>query len=417
MSILAIAAAALISCGNTYTAKDAAMANTNDSVNYALGFLNGSQIRMQFLADADEKEADVAVTEFIDALTRGWEDKVEEKSELENVAQNISNYILDCEKKGLSGNAAWTVNEKVLFQGFVNGLYAYQEGLSREEAQTYFQMKHQAAAYQEAPEEVGKAVKSKCPSKPKTIELKSENDSLNYAFGVLNGAEIGQFVIGEDSDNVKHKELIESINKAMKSNIKYPQLVNMGEQVGKTILKQSENGLINEPSLTTDFELIKQGFINGMKDFGEWTMQEAGEYIQNTMDHIKYGNVKEEGEAFLAQNKLKEGVITTESGLQYEVLTEGKGPKPSATDRVKVHYHGTLINGTVFDSSVERGEPITFGLNQVIAGWTEGVQLMSVGSKYRFYIPQELGYGNRAAGQIPPYSTLIFEVELLGIEK
>jgi FKBP-type peptidyl-prolyl cis-trans isomerase FklB len=95
----------------------------------------------------------------------------------------------------------------------------------------------------------------------------------------------------------------------------------------------------------------------------------------------------------------------------------GKGKKPAATDRVKVHYHGTLIDGTVFDSSVDRGEPITFGLNQVIKGWTEGVQLMPVGSKFRFYIPQELAYGAQNAGSIPPYSTLIFEVELLGIEK
>jgi FKBP-type peptidyl-prolyl cis-trans isomerase FklB len=135
------------------------------------------------------------------------------------------------------------------------------------------------------------------------------------------------------------------------------------------------------------------------------------------MNFIKYGNTKAEGEKFLAENALRDGVKVTESGLQYEVLKQGNGRKPTATDRVKVHYHGTLTNGTVFDSSVERGEPTSFGLNQVIAGWTEGLQLMPVGSKYRFYIPQELGYGERAAGQIPPYSTLIFEVELLDIEK
>ena len=143
----------------------------------------------------------------------------------------------------------------------------------------------------------------------------------------------------------------------------------------------------------------------------------AGEYIQSTMSTIKYGNNKEEGEKFLAENALREGVITTASGLQYEVIKMGKGKKPVATDNVKVHYHGTLTNGTVFDSSVDRNEPITFGLTQVIAGWTEGLQLMPVGSKFRFYIPQELGYGSRNAGSIPPYSTLIFEVELLGIEK
>ena len=175
--------------------------------------------------------------------------------------------------------------------------------------------------------------------------------------------------------------------------------------------------MIGEPSLVTDFALIKQGFINGLLGDTTMTGNEASMYIQNTMNTIKYGDTKAESEQFLAENALKEGVTTTESGLQYEVIKMGKGKKPAATDRVKVHYHGTLIDGTVFDSSVERGEPIVFGLNQVIKGWTEGVQLMPIGSKFRFYIPQELGYGAQQAGSIPPYSTLIFEVELLGIEK
>lgn len=125
---------------------------------------------------------------------------------------------------------------------------------------------------------------------------------------------------------------------------------------------------------------------------------------------------REEGEAFLAQNSKKAGVTTTPSGLQYEVITEGTGRQPKATDTVRCHYHGTLIDGTVFDSSVERGEPCSFGLNQVIAGWTEGVQLMKEGAKYRFFIPFNLAYGERGAGaSIPPYSALIFEVELLAI--
>ncbi|MCI7555306.1 MAG: FKBP-type peptidyl-prolyl cis-trans isomerase [Bacteroidales bacterium] len=191
----------------------------------------------------------------------------------------------------------------------------------------------------------------------------------------------------------------------------------MGENIGKTIKAQSEEGLIGVAELSTNFELIKQGFINGMKNYGEWPMEAANGYIQTAIDNIKYGETKAQGEEFLAANKLREGVITTESGLQYEVIKQGKGPKPTADSKVKVHYHGTLIDGTVFDSSVDRGEPIEFSLNQVIKGWTEGVQLMPVGSKYKFYIPQDLGYGSRAAGQIPPYSTLIFEVELLGIVK
>lgn len=125
----------------------------------------------------------------------------------------------------------------------------------------------------------------------------------------------------------------------------------------------------------------------------------------------------EAGKTFLAENKSKEGVIETASGLQYKVIEAGEGDKPQATDEVTVHYTGKLLNGTVFDSSVERGEPATFGLNQVIPGWTEGVQLMSKGAKYTFWIPSDLAYGERGAGgQIEPGSTLQFEVELIDIE-
>ncbi|HKJ18083.1 MAG TPA: FKBP-type peptidyl-prolyl cis-trans isomerase [Xanthomonadales bacterium] len=123
------------------------------------------------------------------------------------------------------------------------------------------------------------------------------------------------------------------------------------------------------------------------------------------------------GDAFLLDNRNKEGVMVTESGLQYEVITEGDGPTPTATDRVRVHYRGTLLSGDEFDSSYSRGEPATFVLNQVIPGWTEGLQLMPVGSKYKFYIPGELAYGASGGRSIEPNSTLIFEVELLGIEE
>ncbi|WP_027138630.1 FKBP-type peptidyl-prolyl cis-trans isomerase [Gaetbulibacter saemankumensis] len=131
----------------------------------------------------------------------------------------------------------------------------------------------------------------------------------------------------------------------------------------------------------------------------------------------EFGEKKIEGENFLAENKGKEGVQVTESGLQYIVLNEGDGEKPKATSRVKVHYHGTLIDGTVFDSSVDRGEPATFGVGQVIKGWTEGLQLMSQGAKYKFFIPQELAYGAtpRPGGKIEPFAPLVFEVELIEV--
>jgi len=125
-----------------------------------------------------------------------------------------------------------------------------------------------------------------------------------------------------------------------------------------------------------------------------------------------------EGERFLQENKQREGITETESGLQYEMLNPGKGGlHPSPSDKVLVHYHGTLIDGTVFDSSVQRNQPIAFGLNQVIKGWTEGLQLMTEGEKARLYIPADLAYGNQRAGKIAPGSTLIFEVELLEIQR
>ena len=298
----------------------------------------------------------------------------------------------------------------------MNGLNGDTTVMLVDDARNFFQTAYRNSM-SDTTLKAGRTIKSSCPRVAKTVKLGSFIDSLNYAFGLLNGDQMKMYVLMNDSDGNLQKELIANINHGLKQRVKNPQLVNMGEQIGKSIKEQEAQGLLGEPALATDFELIKQGFVNGMYGHDtQFDMQSAGEYIENTMNNLKYGDTKAQGEKFLAENALREGVIVTESGLQYEVIKMGKGKKPSATDRVKVHYHGTLIDGTVFDSSVERGEPITFGLNQVIAGWTEGLQLMPVGSKFKLYIPQELGYGSRNAGSIPPYSTLIFEVELLGIE-
>ena len=127
---------------------------------------------------------------------------------------------------------------------------------------------------------------------------------------------------------------------------------------------------------------------------------------------------KQSGKDFFAENSKRKDVVTLASGLQYEIITEGNGPKPGPTDKVKTHYHGTLLNGTVFDSSVERGTPLSFPVNRVIKGWTEALQLMRVGSKWKLYIPSHLAYGERGAGaKIKPNAALIFEVELIEIEK
>ncbi|MDD3051535.1 MAG: FKBP-type peptidyl-prolyl cis-trans isomerase [Candidatus Cloacimonetes bacterium] len=156
------------------------------------------------------------------------------------------------------------------------------------------------------------------------------------------------------------------------------------------------------------------------KQPSEMSNEEIRSFLQDfytRLQTIKLAENMKKGKEFLENNAKKKGIKVTESGLQYEVLKEGAGEHPQATSKVTVHYTGSLIDGTVFDSSVERGEPISFGLNQVIRGWTEGLQLMNPGSKYKFYIPADLAYGERGAGQvIGPNETLIFEVELLSFE-
>ena len=171
-----------------------------------------------------------------------------------------------------------------------------------------------------------------------------------------------------------------------------------------------------------DLNMLK----NGIEDVFENNTfkvnpSEANELIKSYMDEANnaaYGENKQKGIDYLKENQKRSEIKTTESGLQYEILTEAEGARPSSTDSVTVHYHGTLIDGTVFDSSVERGTPASFGVHQVIPGWTEALQLMNVGSKYRLHIPQELAYGANPhpGGPIEPFSALIFDVELLSIQ-
>jgi FKBP-type peptidyl-prolyl cis-trans isomerase FklB len=193
-----------------------------------------------------------------------------------------------------------------------------------------------------------------------------------------------------------------------------------------------QNGQLGQQGLKIDGEAFAQGAKDGIAGVKpKYTEAELEEAYKAFQAHMAGAEAKREGEMkaggeqskaagakFLAENGKREGVTTTASGLQYEVMKKGDGPKPVPTDRVNVHYHGTLLSGKVFDSSVDRGQPITFGVQEVIKGWTEALQLMPVGSKWKLFIPSEIAYGDRGAGgDIGPNETLIFEVEVLGIVK
>ena len=270
-----------------------------------------------------------------------------------------------------------------------------------------------------------------CTAQAPKANLKTDIDSLSYSIGMAQTQGLKGYLTGRlDVDTAYMAEFIkglnEGANKTSKKDIAYMAGLQIGQQISNQMMKGINQELFaGDSTKTISKDNFLAGFIAGtLEKGGVMTMEAAQEYTRTAMETIKakameekYADNKAAGEKFLAENKAKEGVKTTESGLQYKVITEGKGEIPADTCKVKVNYKGTLIDGTEFDSSYKRNEPATFRANQVIKGWTEALTMMPVGSKWELYIPQELAYGSRESGQIKLFSTLIFEVELVGIEK
>ena len=270
-----------------------------------------------------------------------------------------------------------------------------------------------------------------CTAQAPKANLKTDIDSLSYSIGMAQTQGLKGYLTGRlDVDTAYMAEFIkglnEGANKTSKKDIAYMAGLQIGQQISNQMMKGINQELFaGDSTKTISKDNFMAGFIAGtLEKGGVMTMEAAQEYTRTAMETIKakameekYADNKAAGEKFLAENKTKEGVKTTESGLQYKVITEGKGEIPADTCKVKVNYKGTLIDGTEFDSSYKHNEPATFRANQVIKGWTEALTMMPVGSKWELYIPQELAYGSRESGQIKPFSTLIFEVELVGIEK
>ena len=252
------------------------------------------------------------------------------------------------------------------------------------------------------------------------IALQSEMESKIDSINKINGPKLNEFIKG----------MKEAINIDEES--AYAHGLSIGVQFSQQMLPQFNTMLYGEDSDTkANTDQLLAGLVSTLKNQGlAISKAEANELVQSEFEKAQeeqmarqeeelksqYESVIAEGDAYMAENAEREEVVTLPSGLQYEILTPGNGAIPTSSDQVKVHYHGTLIDGTVFDSSVERGEPATFGVTQVIAGWTEALQLMPVGSKWRLYVPYDLAYGGADRGEIKPYSNLIFDVELIGIE-
>ncbi len=264
-------------------------------------------------------------------------------------------------------------------------------------------------------------------------QLLTREDSITYIFGCSQSNGFMNFVVNQlkvDTANYMNDFVrglmdrleVDTLDKAKAA---YNAGAQVATQIANINQQFSADYFAAEPGKTLSSTLLAKAIINSSLGKTDISGEDAAKEFQKKMEvrraenkEAMYGANRLAGEKFLQENKLKEGVVTLPSGLQYKVLTEGTGEKPKVTDKVEVNYEGRLIDGTVFDSSYQKNKPASFRLNQVIKGWTEALKLMPVGSKWEVYIPQELAYGDREQGnQIKPYSALVFTVELLGIEK
>ena len=269
-----------------------------------------------------------------------------------------------------------------------------------------------------------------CTAQGPKATLKSDVDSISYSYGLTQTDGFKEFLARQRGvDTTYIDQVVKGIlDGANGENIAKQKAYAVGAEIGEMISQHwipnmNREAFGDDTTKTITLANLVAGFIDGTLGKGEKiSMEDARSLVEATRTAAqereaekRFGANREEGEKFLAENKTKEGVQVTASGLQYKIIKQGTGAKPTANQKVKVHYKGTLLDGTEFDSSYKRNEPTVFAADQVIKGWTEALTMMPVGSKWELYIPQELAYGSRNMGKIKPFSTLIFEVELIEI--
>ena len=275
---------------------------------------------------------------------------------------------------------------------------------------------------------ISAAIFTGCGNSTPKANLKSDVDTLSYVFGMARTQGLKEYLSQTGVDTTYMADFIKGLNEGANSgDDKKKAAYYAGIQIGQQIANQWVSGMNRElfgddSTKTISLKTLMAGFVSVIKANGLMTVDSAQVLAQSMMQTIKakelektYGGNKEAGEKFLAANKTKEGVKTLESGVQYKVIKEGNGPIPADTSLVKVHYEGKTVEGKVFDSSYERGEPINLRCNQTIKGWTDAMVHMPAGSIWEVYIPQELAYGEREQNEIKPFSALIFKIELLEV--
>ena len=405
-------AASLVACGPN--APKANLQSDIDSLSYSIGVSNTQGLMDYATArlGVDSTQAD----KFIEGILEGTaKDSPKEKAHLTGmqIGQQVTGDMFQAINGQLfAGDSTKSLNKAQFVDGFLQAINKKNK-VSLDEANTYVRAKAEAI------------------QKDSVKINASEIDSLSYMMGITNTQGLMEYAttrmgvdsiyIGEFTKGIKKgTETTDVKQKAIMAGIQ------IGMQISNDMFKAINNQLFSGDSTKTlSKENFLAGFIDGVKGKNVISMDDANSYVRTKAEAIqkaaleaKFAEYKKENEDFLTKNKAKEGIKTTESGLQYRIVKAGKGKVPTSTSRVKVHYKGTLIDGTQFDSSYDRKEPAIFGANQVIKGWTEALTMMPVGSKWELFIPQELGYGAQGAGaDIKPFSTLIFEVELLSIEK
>ncbi len=271
---------------------------------------------------------------------------------------------------------------------------------------------------------IAAATLASCSGNAPKASLKNQVDTLSYAIGVAQSQGLNEYISQRlNVDTTYMAEFVQGVIDGAnagddKKKTAYFAGIQIGQQIqGQMVPGINSNVFSNDSTKSISLDNMLAGFISAiLKKDMKMTVTEADSTANAIASSIKYGDRKVKNEEFLAENAKKDSVVTLPSGVQYKILKEGNGAQPVDSNQVVVNYEGKLIDGTVFDSSYQRNQPATFGVNQVIAGWQEALKLMPVGSEWEIYIPQEQGYGTRDMGNIPPYSTLIFKVELLEIK-